>query len=37
MQIVEEGLDGSENVIVKGMQRARPDMKVNPIQVSEKK
>lgn len=31
MQIIEEGLDGSERVICKGIQRARPDTKVNPI------
>ena len=31
MQIIEEGLDGSERVICKGIQRARPDIKVNPI------
>ena len=31
MVIIEEGLDGSERVICKGIQRARPDAKVTPM------
>lgn len=37
MQVIEKGLDAKDRVIVKGVQRARPGTKVNPIQASQPK
>ncbi len=37
MQIIEEGLDGTEMVVVKGIQRARPDTEVKPVFEAEEK